>query len=251
MLNHDLSVLEPPYLEPAPVLARVPALGSVAVARIGGGRGLGPELPRLLDRAPWTVPCVVLAPNAVSAGVLQAVWGLAGQPAFIVLSSVTERPTPSTLLKAIASRPIPPRSLAIAYAVRRTHSVVLGETLEQVWSLRSSERAGPGNAERTLRHRLRQLGEWGRHDWIRIWRLVLAKTEGRDLNVEQKAQLVGAEARTLRSWLARYLGVSMRTFRVTAGWEWILEAALRRGGFSLEDHTGVIAPRRRSLLQPV
>ena len=48
------------------------------------------------------------------------------------------------------------------------------------------------------------------------------------------AHMAVTEARTLRSWVARYLGMTMKTFRATIGWEWILELALGRGGVHVE-----------------
>lgn len=229
----DLSLLEPPYHDVAPVVGRLPALGAIAVARVDGPRGLSPELATLLDRAPWTVPCVVVSSVAVTPSVLQRVWELPGQPAFVMLQGPNDHLPASTLLQAIANRSAPPTSLLIAYLVRRTGSVVLGQTLDQIWSQRDADPSA--TADRTVRYRLRRLGLYGRHDWIRIRRLIRAKTEGRLLNVEQRAQLVGTEARTLRSWIARYVGTTMKAFRTTAGWEWILEAALRRGRFELEE----------------
>ncbi len=242
MLPLDLPLLEPPYHDVAPIIGRPPALGAIAVARVDGPRGLSTELANLLDQAPWTVPCVVLRPATVTPSILQRVWELPGQPAFIVLGQPGDRVLPTGLLTAIASRPAPPTSLLVAYVVRRTGSVILGQSLDQIWSAR--DRASDTTADRTIRYRLRRLSDFGRHDWIRIRRLIRAKVEGRNLTVEQRAQLVGTEARTLRSWIARYLGTTMKTFRMMAGWEWILEAALRRGGFPV-DQMGLPTTRRR------
>ena len=236
----ELSIMEPPYQDAGPLIGRDPTLGAVAVGRINASRGMGPELAQLLEQAPWTIPCVVLAPASVTPSTLQSVWGLPGQPAFVVLPTPTDRLPGAVVIAAIGARPIPPASLLISYVVRRTHSVLLGQTLEAVWS---PDWPHQGTAERTIRHRFHRLGSHGPHDWIRIHRLIRAKTEGRNMTMEQRAQLVGTEARTLRSWVARYLGVSMKTFRATAGWEWILELALRRGGFQLEDAGGRLASR--------
>jgi hypothetical protein len=116
--------------------------------------------------------------------------------------------------------------------VRRTNSIALGQTLDQIWKPRSA--LSGGNAERTVRYRLRRLGQYGSHDWIRLQRLVRIKTEGAGMTVEAQANLVGTEARTLRSWVARYLGMTLKTFRSIVGWEWVLELALDRGGIQVK-----------------
>jgi hypothetical protein len=228
-MSLDLTLLEPPYRDPAPIIGRLPVLGAVAVARVDGPRGLTPRLAELIEVAPWTVPCVVLRHGSVTSTVLQQVWELPAQPAFVIGGQGGEPVPPATVLAAVGNRPAPPPSLLVSYLVRRTGSVVLGQTLDHLWAGRA--RTGERTADRTIRYRLRRLGAYGRHDWGRIRGLVRAKVDGRTLNVEQRAHLVGTEARTLRAWIARYLGTTMKTFRTTAGWEWILESALRRGGF--------------------
>ncbi|MBL8986426.1 MAG: hypothetical protein JNJ80_09150 [Gemmatimonadetes bacterium] len=243
MLPLELSLLEPPYHDVAPLVGRPPALGAIAVARADGPRGFSTEMATLLDRAPWTVPCVVLRPSSVTPSVLQRVWELPGQPAFVVVTQPGDRLLPAGILTAIANRPAPLTPLLVAYVVRRTGSVILGQSLDQIWAAR--DRSNDTTAERTIRYRLRRLGKYGRYDWIRIRRLIRAKVEGRNLTVEQRAQLVGTEARTLRGWIARYLGTTMKNFRAMAGWEWILETALRRGGFPL-DQPGPAAARRQA-----
>ena len=213
MAELELSVLEPPYVEAFPPTECRPALGAVAIGRIYSPRGFTPGLAPLLEQSPWVIPFVVVAPACLSPEVLQAMWGLPTQPAFLVTPRPTERTSSATVLEAIAARPVPPTSLIIAYVVRRTGSVVLGETLDQVWS----GRRGGANADRTVRYRFRKHGDYGRHDWNRVRRLVAAKAEGSDLSVEQVARLLNTEARTVRGWVRRYVGTSMRAFLATAG----------------------------------
>lgn len=232
MTSNGVTILEPPYRDLVALIGRLPAPGSIAVVRIDGQHGLSPQLAELLERAPWTVPCIAIAPAAVSAAVLQSIWSLPVQPAVLVASDPSSRITPAAAAKAAANRSRPTAAHFVAYVVRRTNSVVLGQTLDQIWSPRQGQTGG--NAERTVRYRLRRQGNYSRHDWIRIHGLLRAKTETAALTVEQMAHLVGTEARTLRSWVARYLGMTMKTFRATIGWEWILELALGRGGVHVE-----------------
>ncbi len=232
MTSNGVIILEPPYRDLVALIGRLPALGSIAVVRIDGQQGVPPQLAELLDRAPWTVPCIVIAPTAVSAAVLQSIWSLPVQPAVLVASDRSSRITAAAAAKAAANRSRPTAAHFVAYVVRRTNSVVLGQTLDQIWGRRSA--LAGGNAERTVRYRLRRQGTFSRHDWIRVHSLLRVKTEAAAETVEQQAHAVGTEARTLRSWVARYLGMTMKTFRATIGWEWILELALARGGVQIE-----------------
>jgi AraC-like DNA-binding protein len=232
MTSNGVTILEPPYRDVVALIGRLPAPGSIAVIRIDGHHGLPPQVAELLERAPWTVPCIAIAPAAVSAAVLQSIWSLPVQPAVLMGLDALSRITPAAAAKAAASRPRPTAAQFVAYVVRRTNAVVLGQTLDQIWSPRDG-RSG-GNAERTVRYRLRRQGTYSRHDWIRIHCLLRAKIEAGAVTVEQLAQAVGTEPRTLRSWVARYLGMTMKAFRAMIGWEWILELALHRGGIHVE-----------------
>ena len=232
MTSNGITIVEPPYRDLVPLGGKLPALGAVALAQIDGRHGLSPQLAELLEQAPWTVPCIVVAPAAVSASVLQQIWSLPVQPAVLIPSDPRSRVTPASAMAAAGSRPRPTAAHLVAYVVRRTNSVVFGQTLDQIWNPRPA--LGGANAERTVRYRLRRLGQYGSHDWIRIQRMVRLKTEGLGKTVEEQAHLVGTEARTLRAWVARYLGMPMKTFRATAGWEWVLELALRRGGVRMD-----------------
>ncbi|MGE0438968.1 MAG: hypothetical protein AB7L66_01430 [Gemmatimonadales bacterium] len=239
MAEPELSVLEPPYRESYPPLGRPPAVGSIAIGRVLSQRGVTPTLSALLERAPWLVPSIVLAPALVSPVVLQGLWGLPGQPSFLVTARPAERIETAELVSAAAGRPAPPTPLLVAYVIRRTRSVVLGQTLDQAWG----ERKPVATADRTVRHRLRRLGDYGRHDWLRIRKLIRARTEGPGLSVELLAQSVGTEARTFRGWVRRYLGTSVKTFQSLVGWEWILETALRRGSYRLEGDLPAVRER--------
>ncbi len=235
MTSNGVSIIEPPYRDLVSLVGRLPVLGAVALAQVDGRHGLSPQLTELLEQAPWTVPCIVVAPSAVSASVLQSIWSLPVQPAVLIPADPRTRVTPAAAVAAALTRPRPTPAHLVAYVVRRTNSVVLGQTLDQIWNPRPT--LGGANAERTVRYRLRRLGHYGSHDWIRIHRMVRLKSEGLGMTVEEQAHLVGTEARTLRSWVARYLGMPMKTFRATAGWEWVLELALRRGGIKMEGST--------------
>ena len=230
MISSTISLLEPPYADPRPWIGRSAAPGAVAVVPADAIRQLD-RVGELFQASPWVVPCVLLAPALVSPPLLQTLWALPCQPAFVILNGPAAHVSAGMVLSAVAGRPVPTVPHLAAQVVTRTESVQLGQTLAAIWSDEPDRRAA--EAERTVRYRLRREGRLSRHDWLRVRKLIQAKTGGWNASVERQAQLVGTEARTLRAWVARYLGCSMRTFRMTAGWEWIIETTLRRAGFAL------------------
>lgn len=230
MIGSSIVVLEPPYTDPRPWIGRPPMPGAVAVVPADAVRQLD-RVTALFDQSPWVVPCVLLTPAAISPALLQTVWGLPCQPAFVILTGSAYQVPAAMVLNAVATRPAPTVAHLVAQVVTRTESIALGQTLSGIWSDQPTRRTA--EADRTVRYRLRRLGRLGHHDWLRIRKLIQAKVGGWNASVDRQAHLVGAEARTFRAWVARYLGCSMRSFQMTAGWEWIIETALRRGGFPL------------------
>jgi hypothetical protein len=92
-------------------------------------------------------------------------------------------------------------------------------------------RHGYGQAvPRHISRRLLELGPLGAPDWR--WLFHLARLSGgRDIPVEELARRHAVSARTFRVQVRRYTGASVKTFRELVGWEWVLEAALRRWGY--------------------
>ena len=240
MIGSALSLLEPPYADPRPWIGKPPVPGAVAVVPADAIRQFD-RVAECFNESPWVVPCVLLAPAMVSPALLQTVWALPCQPAFVILNGPASHVSAAVVLNAVASRPVPTVPHLVAQVVTRTESVSLGHTLAAIWSDQADRRAV--DAERTVRYRLRREGGLSRHDWLRVRKLIQVKTGGWNSSVEEQAHLVGTAPRTLRAWVARYLGCSMRAFRMTAGWEWVIETVLRRGGFALAKPQ----PTRRSV----
>ncbi len=238
-----VSVIQPPYRVESTASA-APRFGAIAVARLAEGAEALAPLHDLIEAVPWCAPFVVVTPGSVSPETLHAIWGLPGQPGFVVAARGFRELTPPQIAATIAARPRPTAELLISYVVRRTRSVSLGQTLQQIWSPRAEP--GPGHADRTLRYRLRRLGSFGRHDWIRVLRLIEIKTTDPGCTVERLAALAGTEPRTLRSWTQRCLGVPLRVFRERVGWEWVLEGALRTAGLVASDAADAAVPERRA-----
>ncbi len=247
MFTHELTYLEPPYTDDVPLLGKPTPPGTIAVVRIATGRNgsRGPSLADTLERAPWAVPCLVLAPASISAGLLQHLFSLPGQPAFLTVTDPMAPIPPAVLLAAARGRPAPTPSLLAGYAVRRTGSVRLGQTLSQIWG--AAHGVPSSTPDRTLRYQLHQAGDLGRYDWNCIERLVRIKGQPHTWSVEQQAQFANTEARTMRGWVSRYLGVSLKTFRNLVGWEWIMELTLRHGGFQLTTPQSGLAPLHRTM----
>ena len=222
-----VTLLEPPYrIEIA--ATGDPRFGTIAVVRLNAATDALDQLHAYLEAYPWCAACVVLNGAAVSVETLQAIWGLPGQPGFVIARRGEQDASPSTIAAAVANRPAPGVSLLVAYVIGRTFSAPLGQTLEQIWA--PARRPSPLSAERTIRYRLRRSGRFGRMDWLRVLKLVRGKSRDLDLSVERFAQSLGTEPRTVRSWTDHCLGASLRDYRARLGWEWVMEASLRTAG---------------------
>jgi hypothetical protein len=222
-----VTLLQPPYQVETAATAE-PSLGSIAVVRLNAAADALGQLHEYLEAYPWCASCVVVSAGAVSVETLHAIWGLPGQPGFVITGRGQADPTPAAIAAAVAKRPPVPVSQLVAYVTNRTLSPSLGQTLEQIWA--PQRPLNQLSAERTIRHRLRRSGRFGRHDWLRIFKLVHGKSRERTLSVERFAASLGTEPRTVRAWTEECLGATLREYRNRIGWEWVLEAGLRIAG---------------------
>jgi hypothetical protein len=237
-------LLAPPYQHDH-ALAEPPPLGSIAIAVADSARRVAEELEPFLFRAPWCIPCLVISDATAAPDVLAAIHRLPGQPAFI------REPPSRTLLPglalAAARHRAPPTGAMLAdYVARRTGCAALRSTLATLLAAAAEEPAASVVPVRTLRDRLRRLGPLTPRCWRTIGTLSRIAATASGSGVDGLAWRAGVCPRSLRSWSRRYLALSLREFRRYAGWEWVLEAALRKAGLVAEPAgsrpTAVTAP---------
>jgi hypothetical protein len=93
-----------------------------------------------------------------------------------------------------------------------------------------------------VRQQLQQLGEWNGWEWQQAAGLADLAADRTLLNRTLSAE--DASSADTRRLMIDLLGVSDREFHRRYGWEWVLEASLRRSGFFKRDTRSV------SILRP-
>jgi hypothetical protein len=173
---------------------------------------------------PWCPPCVRIAAGADSS-VVELVYETGSLPGIVPGGSSRCLTRPDAILTALERRRPPSVPTIAGYVVRRLGCHALRDALIDAMSHRNE----PTHA-RTVRRRLAGLGRWRPWEWHRIAGMALTGARA-DLTLDRLAAQADTEPRSLRRWLRELLGVDAGAFRQWPGWEWIVEAGLRRGGY--------------------
>ena len=216
----------------------LPSLGDALVMdlrRAARHPGAGAEA---LRTAPWCAVVVLVEGTVPPADLAMALPHLPRGAAALVgsLEGETER-----LFQAIRRRPQPLGTDLLVYCATRGLPRELRAALEDLLALPDTDTytdtdtdTGPvaPPPSRSAHHRRlaafgpRRCREW--HTMIRLLRVSESPGGG---SVEQRAWSTDTDPRTFRGWSAELLGVDARAVLETPGWEWKLEAMLRRFGY--------------------
>jgi hypothetical protein len=225
-----LRELHPPYVSFSCNATGIPTLGSVFTLEMSDAETALEEAILCQGRAPWCPLVLVLSRMVLSAGIIELLTQLHGPLGFV---SVSQRGPPdiNEVLNAVRDRPTPPLSTVFSYVADRLGNASLRDLLTESLALAAEPSGGPlpKNVRRVSRH-VRALGPLGIPDWNRLSKLALLSGL-KNVQVEELARQQGVEPRTFRAQVRRYTGVSPRSFREWVGWEWVIEAALRRWGY--------------------
>ncbi len=170
---------------------------------------------------PWC-PLVVITPNgngeisSLSAARLE--WSRPGMPPRdVVLAAVTARALPA------------PDEVA-AHVARRLNLPELGPLLTVCFDVSGTQAWRGLVDDRDSFYRMfDRYGPFNPRDWGSLARLItLTSSQGRE--VVELAMRAGAVA-ALELEISRLLGLDLTCFMARAGWEWVVEAALRRAGY--------------------
>jgi hypothetical protein len=217
--------LEPPYRVCQPLGNRLPELGAIVVGDVRLGRSTCDSLAAVIARAPWCPSCA-LVPASMPARELIEVLDLLPRGCVKLSVENDSNPfDPSRYVAAIARRPGPVSSDIADYVGRRTGAAIIAPLLACL------ARNGVERTSRSfLSRRLKAYPPYTAHDWTAIGTLILI--------LQSRGPLTGRltrendlDPRTLRSWAAKYLAMRLSTAEELVGWECILEAALRQGGY--------------------
>jgi hypothetical protein len=228
--SEKLRELHPPYASFSYDATVIPTLGSVFTLDMSDAETGLEEAILWQSRAPWCPLVLILGSTFLSAGIIELLSQLHGPMGFV---SISQRPSPEIdeILNAVRARPTPTPSTVFSYVANRVGKASLRDLLTESLALAAEPRCGPlPKSVRRVSRQLRALGPLGIPDWNRLSKLALLSGL-RHVQVEELARLQGVEPRTFRAQVRRYTGVSPRSFREWVGWEWVVEAALRRWGY--------------------
>jgi len=237
----DTTYILPPYFRARPARLSSPPLGAIAIGDARSEHAVSMHLAPTVERAPWCVPCVIVSPLTVDPAILSALHALPGHPVFIREPSLADD-LPVLAVSAVRRRSAPTGRQMADYVTQRTGRWGLTGLLTSMLSAAADPAAGARLPDRTARDRMRRFGSLTPRCWRTIGNLARIAAAVTDASVDVMAWRAGVGPRTLRSWSARYLRTTLQEFRIRVGWEWVLEAALRVGGYVQAEVAASAAP---------
>jgi hypothetical protein len=221
--------LIPPSSSPLAVTDPVLPLGGAFVCDLQDGL---PDLAEALvchRQAPWCPVVVRITNPRVTARVLAAFEPRPGMFAVLYPCDFANRSPLERARSAVWRRPDPSGRLVAGYVAERLELPVAA-LLEECCD---TERRH-GHAPRTLTRRVRALGPFEVRDWRGLGRLARMVTQSRlepGISLERAGWAAGVDPRSARRWLRLFTGFGWAQAVGRFGWEWIVESALRRGGY--------------------
>ena len=223
-----IRVLPPPYTDYSLRPAGPLPLGAVLALDMSGGESAFEQAIIWQADAPWCPLALVIRNVPASASLIKHLAHLHDPLAFVPGASSGQFPLVEEVIKAVRNRGGPDGEEAFTYVANRLEQGSLRSLFAEAEAF-----ARPGHphpAPRYVSRRLRVLGALGVPDWRSLFQLARLSGAGR-VPVEELALRHGVGARTFRAQVQRYTGVSISSFREWIGWEWVIEAALRRWGY--------------------
>jgi hypothetical protein len=230
MTRISLYVTAPPFMHVRRLGEGRPPLGSILLADVADRPATAEELRALFTLAPWCPVCVLLhasserrriprSPRMCSVSSLEG-----GGGAGSILTAVRERPRPAPMEMAewLADR-------ARCAALRAPLATLFGRAIT------SNSRTGLGSTWSETP--IPPLGAWAGSKWQEVARLAdLAANREAMGRLLTRRNPAGTQA---VRFIDELLGATEDEFRERAGWEWVLEAAVRR---SREQQLDVVGP---------
>lgn len=237
-LRSEIVALAPPYGTPLSVSSLASAeslpLGTIVWGKGDATIAVLAELTALSYRSPWAIPCLAVPPReAIHKHLLLLVTELRDRLVVVargdVIACVRRRPTPrpAALARWVARRL---RSRELEVPLRSQFEEGLGY-----------QRTTSGLSVASYSRLFALYGEYTARDWRAVGRLARHAAAGEHAEEHPPTAL---PFRTATEYAKKYLGVSYRTLTERLGWEWVLEAALRTGGY-VAASCGALVPDRR------
>ncbi|MDX2121603.1 MAG: hypothetical protein SF070_11185 [Gemmatimonadota bacterium] len=210
----------------------LPSLGDAVVMDLRRAARHPAPVAESLRAALWCAVVVLVEEKIPPADLARALPHLPRGAAALVGSfeGETER-----LFQAIRSRPQPLGTDLLGYCATRGLPRELRAAIEDVLTLPDTDTdpatVAPPRSRSALDRRLAAFGPLRGREWDAFTRLLRVSESHAAGSVEQQAWLTDTDPRTLRRWSAELLRVDAHVILDTPGWEWKLEAMLRRFGY--------------------
>jgi hypothetical protein len=224
-----LQLLEPPYDRVRPACPFRPPVGAVLLTDLVGGIPALAEAVVSQRESPWC-PLVLLADRNISSATLHAFEPVPGTWAILYSSDYSHLPATRRARIALRRRPLPSATTLALWVERRLGIPTVATTLAACCGAGGDAPRPP----RTLTRRVQALGPLEVRDWRGLARL--AQLAGglpceNPPSLECAALNAGIDPRTVRRWLRLATDLCWQQCAHLAGWEWVLESALRRFGY--------------------
>jgi hypothetical protein len=239
-LTSPLFILEPKYLACRPAGDTPPPLGAILVADISGERGVVAvvEAAARVATEPWCPVVLVSRSTGLDHTVKAVIDQLGMVPAILTLPGEANLLAPDTILTAVNAREKPTSDRLAGYVVSRTERPEVRLPLEECFRRGMSDESELESYSRsTLGRRLGRFGPLKPHDWTGLARaLSLMLDSGAPGGLPRGAlvrlsQAYSIDPRTVQAHIHRFTGLTFEQARERPGWEWVIEAGLRRAGY--------------------
>jgi len=246
-LRSELVALAPPYRTCASISslergASLP-LGSLVLGRGDTTIAVLAELTALSYRSPWAIPCIAVpACEEILKPLLMLVTELRDR-LVLVTRGVPRVDDAAHMVACVRRRPAPRPAALARWVARRLRSRELEVPLRSQFEEGLGYQLTTSGLSVASYSRLFALyGPYTARDWRAVGRLALHAALGPCAEEEPPAAL---PLRTATEHAKKYLGMSCHALAGWLGWEWVLEAALRTGGY-VSASFGALVPDRRA-----
>ncbi len=228
---HPLGLVTPPYTDVGGQVAS-PPLGSFFVVELAQR----PDLAMVVEaarQAPWVPVVMVQRAGGAPAALDAALQGLRGTPAFVWRRADDAVPMAVLGQDAVRGRPAPDADQVAGWIASRAGRPDLAASLVLALASRPPQgllaRLSPG--DRWLARRLRAVSPLTATDWRETFHLATGAGNTR-LTTAQAAARLQCDVWTLRRRVERLAGATPEQYRMLAGWEWFVEAVMRKWGIT-------------------
>ena len=219
MSRLSLYVTAPPFMHVRRLGDGRPPLGSILLADVAERPATAEELRDLFALAPWCPVCVLLHSTAERRRIPRS-------PRMCSVSSLVGGGGAASILQAVRDRPRPAPMEMAEWLADRVRCSGIKAPLATLFGRAMSGGFRSGLGSTWSETPIQPLGNWPGSRWQEVARLAdLAANREAMARLLARRNPAGAEAITA---IRELLGATEEDFRERAGWEWVLEAAMRR-----------------------